>query len=174
MGSTVWKGQLTFGLVSFAVRLVRAARKDRIPLRYVRQTPPPEAPEPVEQEESLRRAWDAAESDAVIEPVRQTYSASDNEQPVSAGQLERGYEVAPGQFAVVHREELQRLRQPTSSGMQIVRSVRMEEIDPVFLETSYYVHPGNGAEHLTLSFIARSRRAGMLRWRKWRCTAASM
>jgi DNA end-binding protein Ku len=23
----------------------------------------------------------------------------------------------------------------------------MEEIDPVFLETSYYVHPGNGAEH---------------------------
>jgi DNA end-binding protein Ku len=31
--------------------------------------------------------------------------------------------------------------------MQIVRSVRMEEIDPVFLETSYYVHPGVGAEH---------------------------
>jgi len=31
--------------------------------------------------------------------------------------------------------------------MQIVRSVRMEEIDPAFLETSYYVYPGNGAEH---------------------------
>ena|SRR5438309_518514 len=37
MANTVWKGQLTFGLVSFPVRLMRAARKDRIPLRYVRQ-----------------------------------------------------------------------------------------------------------------------------------------
>ena len=31
--------------------------------------------------------------------------------------------------------------------MEILRSVRMEEIDPVFLETSYYVLPGNGADH---------------------------
>ena len=37
MANTVWKGQLTFGLVSFPVRLVRAARKERIPLRYMRE-----------------------------------------------------------------------------------------------------------------------------------------
>ncbi len=44
MANTVWKGQLTFGLVSFPVRLVRAARKDRIPLRYVRELDSPQSP----------------------------------------------------------------------------------------------------------------------------------
>ncbi|MCU1324775.1 MAG: hypothetical protein JWN34_2306, partial [Bryobacterales bacterium] len=37
MATTIWKGQLTFGLVSFPVRLIRAARKERVPLRYVRE-----------------------------------------------------------------------------------------------------------------------------------------
>ncbi len=158
MASTVWKGQLTFGLVTFAVRLVRAARKERIPLRYVHQTrealpaervelleKDTEGPELDAREES--EATDVSRAETVVAPVRQTYTPADEEQPVSIGQLQRGYEVAPGQFAVLRREELQRLRQPTSEEMQIVRSVRMEEIDPVFLETSYYVHPGSGAEH---------------------------
>jgi DNA end-binding protein Ku len=60
----------------------------------------------------------------------------------------------------VRHEELQRLRQPTSSEMQIVRSVRMEEIDPVFLETSYYVHPGNGAEHSYTLFYRALQESG--------------
>jgi hypothetical protein len=43
MANTVRKGQLTLGLVSFPVRLVRAARKDRVPLRYVREVVAPES-----------------------------------------------------------------------------------------------------------------------------------
>jgi DNA end-binding protein Ku len=154
VASTVWKGQLTFGLVTFAVRLVRAARKERIPLRYVRRA---QAPEPRDDDENTP---DIESTDAVVAPLRQTYTAADDEQPVSAGQFERGYEVAPGQFAVVRREELQRLRQTTSSEMQIVRSVRMDEIDPVFLETSYYVHPGNGAEHSYTLFYRALQESG--------------
>jgi DNA end-binding protein Ku len=157
VASTVWKGQLTFGLVTFAVRLVRAARKDRIPLRYVRQT---RGAEPVEVDESPRHALDASDSEMMVEPVRQTYTAAGGEQPMTAAEVERGYEVAPGEFAVVRREELQRLRQPTSPEMQIVRSVRMEEIDPVFLETSYYVHPGNGAEHSYALFYRALQESG--------------
>jgi non-homologous end joining protein Ku len=52
-----------------------------------------------------------------------------------------------GQFAVLRPEDVHRLRQPTSSAMEIVRSVRMDEIDPVFLEVAYYVLQGNGGEH---------------------------
>jgi DNA end-binding protein Ku len=41
--------------------------------------------------------------------------------------------------------------------MQILRSVRMEEIDPVFLETSYYVIPGpNGEKSYSLFYRALS------------------
>src|SRR5665213_202400 len=38
MASTIWKGQLTFGLVSFPVRLQKSARRERIALKYVRET----------------------------------------------------------------------------------------------------------------------------------------
>ena len=151
VASTVWKGQLTFGLVSFAVRLVRAARKERIPLRYVRETTalPSDADEDVSAL-PLEASDDAGGVDVSVgvAPVRQSYLSPDDEgETVSAGQLQRGYEVAPGSFAVIRQDELRRLRQPTSTDMQILRSVRMEEIDPVFLETSYYLHPGKGSEH---------------------------
>lgn len=159
MANTVWKGQLTFGLVSFPVRLVRAARKDRIPLRYVREIEPPEPQEEeralssrlrtregTEREEDDRSSCDRA-PETVVAPVRQTYVADEEDTPTAARELQRGYEVTPGQFAVVRSEELRRLRQPTSAAMEIVRSVRMDEIDPVFLETSYYVLPGAGGEH---------------------------
>ena len=37
MASTVWRGQLTFGLVSFPVRLHIAARKERVRMHYLRR-----------------------------------------------------------------------------------------------------------------------------------------
>jgi DNA end-binding protein Ku len=163
MAITVWKGQLTFGLVSVPVRLVRAARKDRIPLRYVQEvdTSPtkeefgapsvpsraPEASEPVGPADDDRNAPAERFIKSSVVPVRRAYIAADEAEPVASRLLPRGYEVTPSQFAVVHSQELRRLRQPTSPAMEILRSVRMEEIDPVFLETSYYVLPGDGSAH---------------------------
>ena len=158
MANTVWKGQLTFGLVSFPVRLVRAARKDRIPLRYVREMEPSQAPEePVAPSfPPSSREWSGSDQDerrpagnrtGEVAFVRQAYLADQADHPVAAHVIQRGYEVAPGQFAVVRSEELRRLRQPTSQAMEILRSVHMDEIDPLFLETSYYILPGNGGEH---------------------------
>jgi DNA end-binding protein Ku len=161
IANTVWKGQLTFGLISFPVRLVGAARKDRIPLRYIREVEPPESQEGATNSPSppsRTREWTYPEEDesrlvvdrpaaTLVAPVRQAYVADDEDKSMAARELQRGYEVAPGQFAVVRSEELQQLRQPTSAAMEILRSVRMDEIDPVFLETSYYVVPGNGGEH---------------------------
>jgi DNA end-binding protein Ku len=83
----------------------------------------------------------------LVASVRQAYIGDDEDNPVAARELQRGYEVEPGHFAVVRSEELRRLRQPTSQAMEIVKSVRMNEIDPVFLETSYYILPGSGGEH---------------------------
>ena len=159
MASTVWKGQLAFGLVSFPVRLQKAARRDTIALKYVKQNgretvEQSGAPQPQERAteqttlpslEGLETASD--DSPAEIVPVRQGYFAEGQREPSSPASLQRGYEVAPDQFVVVRSEELKRLRKPTSPDMQILRSVRMPEIDPVFLETSYYVLPGPGGEH---------------------------
>src|ERR1041385_8538865 len=144
MASTVWKGQLTFGLVSFPVRLVRAARKDRIPLRYVREIPSsvsiednePPLPRPSHgialADGDDHEDVSEAPSNTLIAPLRQAYVSDQNEESLAQSQLQRGYEVAPGQFAVVRSEELRRLRQPTSPAMEIVRSVHLDEIGSGF------------------------------------------
>jgi len=156
VANTVWKGQLTFGLVSFPVRLIRAARKERVALKYVREAKSHDEQHFIEDEDAgetdTKRTASFASSSASSEPspgfapVRQGYFLEGNT-PLSAAHLQRGYEVAPSQFVVVQPEELRSLRKATSSDMQILRSVRMQEIDPVFLETSYYVVPGTGGDH---------------------------
>jgi DNA end-binding protein Ku len=153
MASTVWKGQLTFGLVSFPVRLLRAARKERTALKYVKETRP-EVPEETEFVDLGHRAEEgpgdtavnSAPPPAAIVPV-QGYFFEGQREPSSAADLQRGYEVAPDRFVVVRPEELKALRKATSPDMQIVRSVKLPEIDPLFFETSYYVVPGASGEH---------------------------
>lgn len=153
MASTVWKGQLTFGMVSIPVRLVRAARKERIKLRYVRELPsgtgePDDSRDEDEHDEPSRAISESTSEPAhgEIVPVRQTYVAQGDDESFSPAQLQRGYEVAPEQFVVVQPEELRRLRKATSPDMQVLRSVKLQEIDPVFLETSYYVLPAPAGE----------------------------
>jgi len=95
-----------------------------------------------------RAAYSAPdEPQGEVRPVTQGYYSDGEREPSSASDLQRGYEVAPDKFVVVRPEELKRLRTATSPDMQILRSVKMQEIDPVFLETSYYVIPGPGGEH---------------------------
>jgi DNA end-binding protein Ku len=69
-----------------------------------------------------------------------------DEQPISRAEVLRGYEVEPDQYVTLDREELRSLQRRTSANMEIVRSVRLSEIDPVFFETSYYVVPDRGGE----------------------------
>ena len=154
MASTIWKGPITFGLVSFPVRLQKAARKERVALRYVTG---PETDTVETEEESEGKGQKLVTNGAgesvpygskgEVIPVRQGYLSEGQREPSTAAELQHGYEVAPDKFVVVRPEELKGLRKATSPDMQILRSVKMQEIDPVFLETSYYVIPGPGGEH---------------------------
>lgn len=179
MPSIVWKGHLTFGLVSIPVKLFRAARRERVRLHYVHR--------PESAEQTVREPEDEPEDEAGSEPVaasrraevkwppspsrfqaapsepeepeppaspppapvtrvRQSLVTAGDAQPVSRAGLLRGYEVQPDQYVTFERDELKSLQRRTSPTMEIVRSVRLPEIDPVFFETSYYVAPDRGGE----------------------------
>lgn len=159
MPSIVWKGHLTFGLVSIPVKLYRAARRERVRLHYVHR---PEVAEPLsspalnpagsmpmmsgkrsETVEPVEPRPEAAP--APVSRVRQSLVTSADE-PVSRAEVFKGYEVEPDQYVVFDRDELRGLRRKTSPAMEIVRSVRLPEIDPVFFETSYYLAPDRGGE----------------------------
>ncbi|HKD07882.1 MAG TPA: Ku protein [Bryobacteraceae bacterium] len=162
MPSIVWKGHLTFGLVSIPVKLFRAAPRERVRLHYVHRSedaepspiepvtnilgPEPERPEPRSPRFETAPVTVGAAPPAPVTRVRQSLVAPDNEQPISRADLLRGYEVEPDKYLVFDRNELRNLQRRTSANMEIVRSVRLTEIDPVFFETSYYLAPDRGGE----------------------------
>src|SRR5690242_11258608 len=96
MPSIVWKGQLTFGLVSIPVKLYRAARRERVRMHYVHR-PESEPERELEFEAEPERAISIApptrraiedEREPLPPPVpvsrvRQSLVSTTGEQPVS-------------------------------------------------------------------------------------------
>jgi len=67
----------------------------------------------------------------------------------------KGYEFEKDRYVVIGKEDIEKIAPKTSTEMQIVEFVRLSEIDPVYLETSYYVSPeGAGEKPYALLFEA--------------------
>ncbi len=189
MGATIWKGQLTFGLVSIPARLVRAARAEKIKLHQLHREPRREAPaiqerqpdleEELEPEPQLVPSKAATQNSSKLSParasedypppeaprvgseepplsrVRQTLMDPAENMPVPRSDLVRGFEFAKDRYVVIDPEDIRKITPQTSTEMQIVEFVRFAEIDPVYLETSYYLGPDEAGEKAyTLLFEA--------------------
>jgi DNA end-binding protein Ku len=115
MAATVWKGYLSFGLVSFPIRLFAAARAETVHFHMLHK-------------KDLSR-------------VREVLYCAEEDIPIERADIVKGYEYEKNKYVVVEQEELDQAAPATASAMEILQFVRMEEIDPVYLETSYYVAP---------------------------------
>ena len=167
MAATVWKGHVTFGLVSIPIRLFRAARPQRVKLRqlYRSSAPPPlegELEEDVDRASDYTGAPFAAKEDnrepePAVAPVRRVYqdATGSQEGPIEPPNLVKGFEYDQGQYVVLSEADIRGLAPQTSSQMEIVQFVNFSEVDPVYLETSYYVAPDrNGEKPYALLFEA--------------------
>ena len=180
MAATVWKGHLSFGLVSIPVRLYRAARAEKVSFRQLHrpsqsedQSPEPEPPvaepipiRPIQRtsaqaiHEVLSDAARVASPQPVVAPVRNTPTSAENAQPISRSEIVKGYEYQPEQYVLVSDEELRRITPRTSSDIQILEFVQLREIDPVYFETSYYVAPDRAGEKPYALLCAALRKTG--------------
>src|SRR6202167_6070608 len=115
MAATVWKGFISFGLVSFPVRLFSAARAETVHFHLLHK-------------KDLSR-------------VKEVWYCAAEDKPIERSDMVRGYEIAKGEYVVVEDEELASVAPETASTMEIVQFVRASEVDPVYFETSYYVAP---------------------------------
>ncbi len=166
MASTVWRGYITFGLISIPVRLFRAARAERVGLRRLYrpeandgEVEPPGRPVAVRAPEpALRRVgWNRNTTDtptdepsddvtpariaSIAAPVQQVSVRKGSDEVVAEKSIVKGYEYEKGRFVVVEAEELEKLAPKTSAGMEIQEFIKLADIDPVYFETSYYVTP---------------------------------
>ncbi len=115
MAATVWKGYLSFGLISVPVRLSVAARPKTVSFRQI-------------VKETLR-------------PVKQQLYSPELDRIVERKELVKGYEVAKDQYLIVDPEELKKVAPQSSSTMEILEFVKLEEVDPLYFDSSYYAVP---------------------------------
>ena len=113
MPATVWKGFLSFGLVSFPIRLFAAARSETVHFHMLHKP----------DKSRIREVW---------------YCAEENK-PVPKDEIVKGYEYSKGKFVVVDDGELKKVAPPTATTMEILQFVKAADVDPVYLERSYYV-----------------------------------
>jgi DNA end-binding protein Ku len=120
MASSVWKGHLTFGLVSFPVRLFSAARGETVSFNLLHK------------EDNSR--------------IKQVVYCQAEDKPVPRSELVKGYEYEKDQYVVVEDEEIKKVAPKTAKIMEILEFVKSDEVDPIYLESSYYMAPDEGGE----------------------------
>src|SRR5436305_6136277 len=120
MASSVWKGHLTFGLVSFPILLFSAARSETISFNLLHK------------EDHSR--------------IKQVTFCQAEDKPVPRTDLVKGYEYEKGHYVVVEDEDIKKVAPKTARVMEILEFVKSDQVDPIYLESSYYVAPDEGGE----------------------------
>ena len=120
MASSVWKGHLTFGLVSFPVRLFSAARAVTVSFNQLHEP------------DNSR--------------IKQMIYCQAEDKPISRNEIVKGYEYEKDHYVVVDDEDIKKVAPKTAKVMEIQEFVKADDVDPVFLESSYYMAPDEGGE----------------------------
>src|SRR5689334_11726566 len=121
---TTWNGSVSFGLVNIPVGLAPAtkasARQSDVSFRLLHR----ECGTPIKQQRYC--------------PV--------HERVVESDELVKGWEGSRGQFVQIEDADLEAIEQhDTSRSIEISRFVRLEEVDPVYFDRTYFLVPA-GAE----------------------------
>jgi DNA end-binding protein Ku len=120
MAASTWKGHLTFGLVSFPIRLFSAARSETISFNLLHK------------DDHSR--------------IRQVTYCQAEDKPVSRSELVKGYEYEKDHYVVIEDEDIKKVAPKTARVMEILEFVKADQVDPIYLESSYYVAPDEGGE----------------------------
>lgn len=138
---TMWKGSISFGLVNIPIKLHAATEDKDISLRTLHK----DCHTPIKYEK--------------VCPVCQKEVGKDD--------LVRAYEYVKGKFVVLEEEELEALKkQNEEKAVEIIDFVKIEEIDPIYFNRSYYMSPNEGgtkAYSLLRKALQESQKVGISR-----------
>jgi DNA end-binding protein Ku len=120
MAASVWKGHLIFGMVSFPIRLFSAARSETISFNLLHK------------DDHSR--------------IRQVTYCQLEDKPISRAETVKGYEYEKDHYVVIDDEDIRKVAPRTAKVMEILEFVKADQVDPIYLESSYYVAPDEGGE----------------------------
>lgn len=112
MASTVWKGYISFGLISVPIRLFVAAREHHISFNQLHNV--------------------------CGTRIRQKLYCPHCERDVDRDEIVKGYEVSKDNYVRITSEELKALEAQSSETMEIQQFVKLPDVDPLYYQTSYF------------------------------------
>ena len=144
--TAIWTGSLSFGLVVIPVRVYPAVRKKVVRFheldasgRRVRHVRVPDL-QPELDVEPVKR-W--VEEERPLPTLPAERGGAEPEIPYY--EIRKGFEVSPGQYVSLSREEVAALAPEKSRVIEVEQFVGVDEVDPIYFESRYYVVPDRDA-----------------------------
>ena len=116
----LWKGAITFGLVTIPVSLFPATRREELKFRLLRSTD--------------------------LSPVNYKRVAEADGKEVKWDQIVKGYEYEKGKFVVLKEEDFARVDVEATQTVDIMSFVSMEDVNPLLFYKPYYLETGKGGD----------------------------
>jgi DNA end-binding protein Ku len=120
MARAIWSGSISFGLLNVPVRMYSAVARRNIALREIR------------------------ESDSARIKHRRVAEGTDEEVPYD--EIIKAYELTPGQYVPLTKDEMAALAPEKTRAIDVQDFVDLDEIDPMYFDSPYYLGPADGAE----------------------------
>jgi DNA end-binding protein Ku len=134
MARAIWTGSISFGLLNVPVRLYSAVARRSIALREIR------------------------ESDGARIRHRRIAEGTDEEVPYEG--IVKAFEIAPDRYVPLSKDELASLDPKKTRAIEVQDFVDLEEIDPIYFDSPYYLGPAQGAEKAYALLAQALRRSG--------------
>jgi DNA end-binding protein Ku len=116
----IWSGTISFGLLNVPVKLYSAVARRGISLRELR------------------------ESDGARIRHRRVAEGTDEEVPYE--NIVKAYEIAPDRYVPLTKDEMAAIAPEKTRAIEVQDFVDLEEIDPIYFDSPYYLGPADGAE----------------------------
>lgn len=131
MPRAIWSGTISFGLLNVPVKLYSAVARRGISLREIR------------------------ESDGARIRHRRVAEGTDEEVPY--GEIVKAFEITPERFVPLSKDEIAALAPEKTRAIEVQDFVDLDQIDPIYFDSPYYLGPAEGAEK-AYSLLAQAMR----------------
>lgn len=121
MARAMWSGAIGFGMVNIPVKLYTATSSKNVSFHLIH-----------------------AECKTRIKEVRW---CTECDRQVEWEEIEKGYEYAKSRYITLTDEDFEELPLPSKNIVQVTSFVKLEEMDPIYFEKSYYLEPEKTGAH---------------------------
>ena len=134
MPRPIWSGAINFGLVNIPVKLYNTVSKKTLHFHQLRK------------------------DDGCRVRLKKICPADGAE--VTADQIVKGYEISPDRYVTISSDELDSLNPKASRSIDIQDFVQFGQVDPLYIEQSYYMLPDKGAAKAYALLLAALKKTG--------------